>query len=91
MTRAVSPVDTKVEPKMDAKMAARDTPPSPAQKGEHKPRGRPFERGKSEPLDAVSVLTAVIRAASTRQLQVWKLTFVGGKIERKNLSSEVQP
>jgi hypothetical protein len=43
MTRAVSPVDTKVEAKMDAG----DTPPSPAQKAEHKTRGRPFERGKS--------------------------------------------
>jgi hypothetical protein len=43
MMRAVSPVDTKVEAKMDA----RDTPPSPAQKAEHQTRGRPFERGKS--------------------------------------------
>jgi uncharacterized protein DUF5681 len=43
MTRAVSPVDTMVEAKMDA----RDTPPSPAQKAEHQTRGRPFERGKS--------------------------------------------
>ena len=40
MMRAVSPVDTKVEAKMDAG----DTPPSPAQKAEHKTRGRPFER-----------------------------------------------
>jgi hypothetical protein len=43
MTRAVSPLDTKVEAKMDA----RDTPPSPAQKAEHKTRGRPFEQGRS--------------------------------------------
>jgi hypothetical protein len=43
MTRTVGPVDTKVE----AKMEARDTPPSPAQKAEHQTRGRPFERGKS--------------------------------------------
>jgi Family of unknown function (DUF5681) len=43
MTRAVSPVDNKVEAKMDA----RDTPPNPAQNAEHKTRGRPFEPGKS--------------------------------------------
>jgi len=43
MKRAISPVDIKVEAKMDAG----DTPPSPAQKAEHNTRGRPFERGKS--------------------------------------------